>query len=163
MRHQQNWSQAPPFMHSFLMTSQVSSGFSTKNQCWQTCISLLFVTFIWSQRCPCPRAENRTSAKLRTGCEGKRPGRYRIGWKKTTGKPEERDHRVEETRMDKRQPLENLESQAWRESPQLLGLCFPVNMWKNSMSVFQVAGLIKNCFQCYPLSHYFKWEVSARI
>lgn len=153
MCHQQNWSQAPPFMHSFLMMSQVSSGFSTKNQCWQTCISLLFVTSMGSQRRPCPRAENSPSTKLRTGCcEGKRPGRYSIGSKKTTGTPEKRDQRVEEARMDKRQPLENTRSQAWRPSPELLGLCFLVNMRKNSMSAFQMGGLIQN-FQWHLLCH----------
>lgn len=55
--------------------------------------------------------------------------------------------------MDKRQPLENMGSQAWRDSPGLLGLCFPVNMWKNSMSVFQMPGLIHNYFQWYR-THY---------
>jgi len=56
------------------------------------------------------------------------------------GKPEERDHRVEEVRMVKKQPLEDMGSQAWTDSPGLLGLCFPVSTQKNSVSVFQVAG-----------------------
>lgn len=64
MCHQQNWPQVPLFMHSLLMMSQVT-GFSTKNQCWQTCVSVLLVTFIWSQWSPCLRAENSLSAKLR--------------------------------------------------------------------------------------------------
>lgn len=46
----------------FFLMSQVSSGFSTKDQCWQTCISVLLVMFMWSL---CPTAENSPSTKLR--------------------------------------------------------------------------------------------------
>lgn len=41
-------------------------------------------------------------------------------------KPKERDHRVEEARMVKKHPLGTTGSQAWTDSPGLLGLCFSV-------------------------------------
>lgn len=49
-----------------------------QNHCWQTCMSVLLVTFIQSQWSPCPKAENSPSTKLSMGCEGKRPGKYSI-------------------------------------------------------------------------------------
>lgn len=60
---------------------------------------------------------------------------YSTGRKKTAGKPEERDQSVEEARMIKttgKYGIPGLERE-----PRLLGLCFPVNIWKNSMSVFR--------------------------
>lgn len=59
-----------------------------------------------------PKSTKQSKYKAEHGLGRKETWQEQHCGKKTIGMPEERDHRVEEARMDKRQPLENMGSQA---------------------------------------------------
>lgn len=134
------------------MVSQMSCGFSTKNQCWQTCIFVIHVIFVWSQWSPCPTAENGPTTKLRTDYEGKRAGRYSRGGKKIMrkargeGPPSGRGKDGEKTTAGKH-GIPGLDRE-----PGVARSLLSSKYIKNSVSVLHVAGWqMRTTFSC---THY---------
>lgn len=150
-------------MCSFIVVSQVSCGFSTKNQHWQTCVCVTHVLCVSSQWPPCLRAESSPSTKLRIDYGRKRARRYSRGGKKTAKKargeePQGGRGKHSEKTMTGTHGIPGIDrdlrvDRSLLSSKYIEKFCLSSDGWLTA----------ENYCQWYPLRHLLRWEVSARI